>query len=137
MTSTWLVILSLAIALGAPVAYALLLRVPVVRNHPEGYVVAFAVAAMLAGLAVGRAPPPRRPRAGLDGPPPHEPLTDRRRVVQLRWRTGAAHADGAPGGRAGARLHADRCGRPARIAGRLPRAEAGRADLLPRLLVTV
>src|SRR4029434_9525420 len=55
MTSTWLVILSLAIALGAPVAYALLLQVPLVRNHPEGYVLAFAVAAALAGLAVARA----------------------------------------------------------------------------------
>src|SRR4029450_5701525 len=43
------------IALGAPVAYALLLRVPVVRNHSEGYVVAFAVAVALAGFAVARA----------------------------------------------------------------------------------
>src|SRR4030095_7898304 len=41
--------------LGALAAYALLLRVPLVRNHPEGYVVAFAVATGLAGLAVLRA----------------------------------------------------------------------------------
>jgi cytochrome oxidase Cu insertion factor (SCO1/SenC/PrrC family) len=55
MTSTWLVILSIALALGAPAAYALLLRVAVVRNHPEAYVLAFAVATALAGLAVARA----------------------------------------------------------------------------------
>jgi hypothetical protein len=55
MTSGWLVLLSVVIALGAPVAYALLLRVPLVRNHPEGYLVAFAVAVALAVLAVVRA----------------------------------------------------------------------------------
>jgi hypothetical protein len=33
----------------------LLLRVAVVRNHPESYVLAFAVATALAGLAVARA----------------------------------------------------------------------------------
>ena len=49
MTSTWLIVLSLAVALGAPVAYALLLRVPVVRSHPEAYVMAFALATALAG----------------------------------------------------------------------------------------
>jgi cytochrome oxidase Cu insertion factor (SCO1/SenC/PrrC family) len=55
MTSARLAILSVAIALGVPVAYALLLRVAVVRNHPEGYVLAFALATVLAGLAVARA----------------------------------------------------------------------------------
>ena len=55
MSSGWLAILSVVLALAAPVAYALLLRVPLVRNHPEGYVVAFAVAVALAGLAVARA----------------------------------------------------------------------------------
>ena len=55
MTSAWLVLLSVVIALGAPIAYALLLRVPLVRNHPEGYVVAFAVAVALAALALVRA----------------------------------------------------------------------------------
>src|SRR4029077_5662039 len=54
MTSARLAILSVAVALGAPVAYALLLRVAVVRNHPEAYVLAFAVATVLAGLAVVR-----------------------------------------------------------------------------------
>jgi cytochrome oxidase Cu insertion factor (SCO1/SenC/PrrC family) len=55
MSSAGLAILSLLIAFGAPVAYALLLRVPLVRNHPEGYVVAFAVGVVLAALAVARA----------------------------------------------------------------------------------
>ena len=55
MTSAWLALLSAVIAIGAPVVYMLLLRVAVVRNHPEGYVVAFAVATALAGLAVARA----------------------------------------------------------------------------------
>jgi hypothetical protein len=47
--------LSVLTAIGAPVAYALLLGVPAVRNHPEGYVVAFALATALAALAVSRA----------------------------------------------------------------------------------
>ena len=46
--------LSVAIAVGAVVAYALLLRVAVVRNHPEGYVAAFGLATALAALAVAR-----------------------------------------------------------------------------------
>jgi cytochrome oxidase Cu insertion factor (SCO1/SenC/PrrC family) len=53
MTSGRLAALSVLVALGAIAAYALLLRVPLVRNHPEGYVVAFAVAAGL--LLVGGA----------------------------------------------------------------------------------
>ena len=55
MTSGRLAALSVLVALGAIAAYALLLRVPLVRNHPEGYVVAFAVATVLGGLAVVRA----------------------------------------------------------------------------------
>jgi hypothetical protein len=55
MTSGRLAALSVLVALGAIAAYALLLRVPLVRNHPEAYVVAFAVATVLAGLAVVRA----------------------------------------------------------------------------------
>ena len=55
MRSGWLALVSIAIALGAPLAYGLMLRVPLVRNHPEGYVVAFAVAVVLAVLAVLRA----------------------------------------------------------------------------------
>jgi hypothetical protein len=51
----WLAALSVLIAVGAPVAYALLLRVPLVRNHPEAYVVALALATALAALAVARA----------------------------------------------------------------------------------
>lgn len=47
--------LSLVVAVGAVAAYALLLRVALVRNHPEGYVVAFALATALAALAVARA----------------------------------------------------------------------------------
>ena len=35
--------LSVVVAIGAVAAYVLLLRVAVVRNHPEGYVVAFAL----------------------------------------------------------------------------------------------
>jgi len=53
--STRLAGLSVVVAIGALVAYVLLLRIAVVRNHPEGYVVAFAVATTLAVLAVVRA----------------------------------------------------------------------------------
>jgi len=52
--STRLAALSLAFAVGAVAAYARLLRVAVVRNHPEGYVLAFALATALAALAVAR-----------------------------------------------------------------------------------
>ncbi len=52
MRTAWLSVLSLAVAAGALAAYALLLRVPAVRNQPEGYVAALAIAATLAGLAV-------------------------------------------------------------------------------------
>lgn len=52
MSSGKLAMLSVVIAIGALTAYALLLRVAVVRNHPEGYVLAFALATALAALAV-------------------------------------------------------------------------------------
>ena len=55
LTSGRLAVLSVVIALGAGTAYVLLLRVAAVRNHPEGYVVAFALATALAALAVARA----------------------------------------------------------------------------------
>ena len=55
MRPTLLAALSGLIAVGAVVAYVSLLRVPFVRNHPEGYVVAFAVATVVAGVAVARA----------------------------------------------------------------------------------
>ena len=53
--STRLAVLGLAIAIGALAAYPLLLRVAIVRNHPEGYVVAFALATALSVVAVARA----------------------------------------------------------------------------------
>jgi hypothetical protein len=54
-TSTRLAVLSVLLAIGAIAAYVLLLRVAMVRNHPEGYVIAFALATALAALAVARA----------------------------------------------------------------------------------
>ena len=54
MTSGRLAVLSVVVAIGAAAIYALLLRVALVRNHPEGYVVAFALATALAALAVAR-----------------------------------------------------------------------------------
>jgi hypothetical protein len=54
MTAGRLAALSLVVALGTVAAYVLLFHVAVVRNHPEGYVVAFAVAVILAALAVRR-----------------------------------------------------------------------------------
>jgi hypothetical protein len=55
MRSGWLAVLSVLLAVGAAAGYLLLIGVPLVRNHPEGYVVAFALATALAGLAVARA----------------------------------------------------------------------------------
>jgi hypothetical protein len=55
MASGRLAALSVVVAIGAVAAYVLLLRVATVRNHPEGYVVAFALATALAALAVARA----------------------------------------------------------------------------------
>jgi len=54
-TSGKLAALSVIVAIGAIASYALLLRVAIVRNHPEGYVVACALATVLAALAVARA----------------------------------------------------------------------------------
>jgi hypothetical protein len=55
LTSGRLAALAVVVAIGAVAAYALSLRVALVRNHPEGYVVAFAVATALAAAAVVRA----------------------------------------------------------------------------------
>jgi cytochrome oxidase Cu insertion factor (SCO1/SenC/PrrC family) len=55
MTSRRLAVLSAVVAVGAAAGYVLLLRVAIVRNHPEWYVVAFALATALATLAVVRA----------------------------------------------------------------------------------
>lgn len=54
MRATPLALLSLLLAIGAPVAYGLLVRVPLVRNHPGAYVAAFALALALAVLALVR-----------------------------------------------------------------------------------
>jgi hypothetical protein len=51
-TSGRLSALSVAIAVAGVLAYLLLFRVALVRNHPEGYVVAFALATVVAALAV-------------------------------------------------------------------------------------
>jgi hypothetical protein len=52
MTAGRLATLSVLICAATIAAYALLLGVPAVRNHPEGYVAAFAIAATVAGLAL-------------------------------------------------------------------------------------
>jgi hypothetical protein len=52
MTSARLAALSVLVAVAAIVAYATLIGVPAVRNHPESYLAAFAIAATLAALAV-------------------------------------------------------------------------------------
>ena len=52
MTSGRLAALGVLICVGTVAAYSLLLGVPSVRNHPEGYVAAFAIAATVAGLAL-------------------------------------------------------------------------------------
>ena len=52
MRAGWLVALSLVVSAAAIAVYSQLLRVPAVRNNPEGYVAAFAIAAVIAGLAV-------------------------------------------------------------------------------------
>jgi hypothetical protein len=54
MTSGRLALLSVVVALGGIAAYVLLFDVALVRNHPEGYVGAFALATVLAGLALRR-----------------------------------------------------------------------------------
>ena len=54
MRAVPLAVASLVVAVGAVAAYALLIRVPLVRNHPEGYVAAFALALVLAVVALVR-----------------------------------------------------------------------------------
>jgi hypothetical protein len=61
MSSGKLAVLSILVAIAAIAAYVLLIRVPLVRNHPEGYVIAFALATALAALAVVRAQTRRWP----------------------------------------------------------------------------
>ncbi len=52
MKPGWLTALRMVLCGTAIAVYALLLRVPAIRNHPEGYVAVFAIAATIAGLAV-------------------------------------------------------------------------------------
>ena len=62
-TSARLLLLSVLVAIGAVAAYVLLFRVAIIRNHPEGYVIAFALAA----LAVARRFGLVHERGGPDG----------------------------------------------------------------------
>jgi hypothetical protein len=52
MRPGWLVALSVVVSASAIAVYTQLLRVAAVRNNPEGYVAAFAIATAIAGLAV-------------------------------------------------------------------------------------
>jgi hypothetical protein len=52
MTAGRLAALSVLICGVTIAAYSMLLGVPAVRNHPEGYVAAFAIAATVAGLGL-------------------------------------------------------------------------------------
>jgi cytochrome oxidase Cu insertion factor (SCO1/SenC/PrrC family) len=54
MRVAWLSVSSVVLAVGAIVAYVLLIRVPLVRNHPGAYLAAFALASALAVLALAR-----------------------------------------------------------------------------------
>jgi cytochrome oxidase Cu insertion factor (SCO1/SenC/PrrC family) len=54
MTAGRLALLSALVAVGGIGAYVLLLRVALVRNHPEGYVIALLIATALAALALRR-----------------------------------------------------------------------------------
>jgi len=55
MIRYWPALVSVVLALGAIAVYVALLRVTVVRNHPELYLLAFAVAAVIAAAATWRA----------------------------------------------------------------------------------
>ena len=52
MTASRAAALSALICVATVATYSLLIGVPAVRNHPEGYVAAFAIAATVAGLGV-------------------------------------------------------------------------------------
>ena len=60
-SSVRLALLSLVIAFGAAAAYVMFLRVPMIRNHPEGYVIAFGIATVLPLIALWRDSRPRWP----------------------------------------------------------------------------
>ena len=55
MIRYWPALLSVLLSLGAIVGYVAFLRMPVVRNHPELYLVAFALATLIAAAASWRA----------------------------------------------------------------------------------
>jgi cytochrome oxidase Cu insertion factor (SCO1/SenC/PrrC family) len=54
MIRYWPALLSVLLCLGAIAGYFAFLRVPAVRNHPELYLVAFALATVIAGAASWR-----------------------------------------------------------------------------------
>ena len=55
MIRYWPALVSLLLCLGAIAGYFAFLRVPAVRNHPELYLVAFALATVIAAAATWRA----------------------------------------------------------------------------------
>ena len=55
MSRYWPALLSVLLSVGAIAGYVAFLRVPAVRNHPELYLVAFALATVIAGVASWRA----------------------------------------------------------------------------------
>ena len=55
MIRYWPALLSVLVCLGAIAGYYALLRVPAIRNHPELYLVAFALATVIAAAATWRA----------------------------------------------------------------------------------
>jgi hypothetical protein len=55
MIRYWPALLSVLLSLGAIVGYVAFLRMPAVRNHPELYLVAFALATLIAAAASWRA----------------------------------------------------------------------------------
>ena len=55
MIRDWPALVSVLLSLAAIAGYIALLRVPSVRNHPELYLVAFAIATVIAGVATWRA----------------------------------------------------------------------------------
>jgi hypothetical protein len=130
MTSGRLAGVSVVVAIGAVAAYVLLLRVAIVRNHPEGYVVAFALATALAILAVVRGRARRWPAWLALG------LSSLLLVVGAWFKFVVARVPDAPTAlRVGERppdfTLPDAAGRSR---SGLPRQEAGRPRLLPRLL---
>jgi cytochrome oxidase Cu insertion factor (SCO1/SenC/PrrC family) len=55
MIRYWPALASVLLCVGAIAGYYALLRVPAIRNHPALYLVAFALAAVIAGVATSRA----------------------------------------------------------------------------------